>query len=106
DASGAPKRRRVSRACDACRSAKDKCDGAKPRCQRCVTLRRQCTYLSPGKRRGIRTGYIRAIELALALLLESLPACEAVLLRALAERGPDLAGALRDRDSSSSSSSP
>lgn len=91
----------MSRACDACRSAKDKCDGARPRCQRCITLRRQCTYLNPGKRRGIRTGYLRAIELALALLMESLPACEGVLLRALAERGADLSGALLDKDASS-----
>lgn len=99
--SAAPKRRRVSRACDACRSAKDKCDGAKPRCQRCTALRRHCTYLNPGKRRGIRTGYLRAIELALALLLEALPACEGVLLRALAERGAGLAGALLDKENPS-----
>lgn len=99
--SAAPKRRRVSRACDACRSAKDKCDGAKPRCQRCASLRRHCTYLNPGKRRGIRTGYLRAIELALALLLEALPACEGVLLRALAERGAGLSGALLDKENPS-----
>ena len=102
DSTPAPqKRRRVSRACDACRSAKDKCDGARPRCQRCISLRRRCTYLDPGKRRGIRTGYLRAIELALALLLESLPTCEGVLLRALAEHSASLSEALLDKDSSS-----
>ncbi|CAI4212022.1 unnamed protein product [Parascedosporium putredinis] len=62
DAAAQAKRRRVSRACDTCRSAKDKCDGVKPRCQRCVSMQRQCTYLNPEKRRGIRTGYLRAIE--------------------------------------------
>ena len=47
-------------------------------------MQRRCTYLNPEKRRGIRTGYLRAIEVALALLLECVPACENVLLVALA----------------------
>ncbi|PKS05123.1 hypothetical protein jhhlp_008490 [Lomentospora prolificans] len=93
------KRRRVSRACDTCRSAKDKCDGVKPRCQRCVSMQRQCTYLNPEKRRGIRTGYLRAIEVALALLLDYIPASESVLLMALSEQEDDQRDIFIDKDS-------
>jgi len=82
--SSAPqKRRRVSRACDACRKAKEKCDGARPQCGRCITQKRRCGYSSPEKKRGIRTGYLRAIELALGLLLERDSECEKILLDVL-----------------------
>jgi hypothetical protein len=64
------KRTRVSRACDQCRTAREKCDGAQPTCSTCSTSRRSCTYTANVKKRGIQPGYIRALELALAYLFQ------------------------------------
>ncbi|RYP04277.1 hypothetical protein DL764_004540 [Monosporascus ibericus] len=83
DAAVSSKRRRVSRACDTCRAAKERCNGIRPTCQRCTIMKRRCAYSTPEKRRGIRTGYLRTIELALAILLEQIPACEELLLSVL-----------------------
>lgn len=63
-----PKRQRVSRACDQCRSKKDKCDGVQPACSTCVSLCRPCTYKSNPKKRGLPTGYIRTLELLWGLV--------------------------------------
>ncbi|ETS00286.1 hypothetical protein M419DRAFT_83920 [Trichoderma reesei RUT C-30] len=82
-----PKRRRVSLACDACRIAREKCDGERPRCGRCVSQNRSCSYTPTSKKRGIQSGYLRAIELSLAWLLESVPDCEEALYRLLVKDG-------------------
>lgn len=73
------KRRRVSLACDACRTARERCDGGRPHCGRCVSQRRSCSYTPASKKRGIQSGYLRAIELSLAWLLERTPDNEEAL---------------------------
>ncbi|TFB00721.1 hypothetical protein CCMA1212_007320 [Trichoderma ghanense] len=81
------KRRRVSLACDACRTAREKCDGGRPQCGRCVSQNRSCSYTPTSKKRGIQSGYLRAIELSLAWLLESVPECEEALYQLLVKDG-------------------
>ncbi|RDW92528.1 hypothetical protein BP5796_01922 [Coleophoma crateriformis] len=62
-------RKRVSQACDQCRSKKLKCDGGKPACTSCVSLGRQCQYGSVVKKRGLPEGYVRGLEKLLGLLI-------------------------------------
>jgi hypothetical protein len=81
------KRTRVSRACDQCRTAREKCDGAQPICSTCSASRRVCTYTANVKKRGIQPGYIRALELALAFLFQHDPGNEALVNDKLAEGG-------------------
>ncbi|KAJ4371142.1 hypothetical protein N0V83_004358 [Neocucurbitaria cava] len=64
-------RARVSRACNECRKRKDRCNGARPTCDNCVRTDRACSYW-PSKKRGLRTGYVRALETLLGLLLSSI----------------------------------
>lgn len=64
------KRKRVSRACDSCRAAREKCDG-QPICSTCVASDRGCTYTANPKKRGIQPGYIRTLELTLAWLFQN-----------------------------------
>lgn len=74
-----PKRQRVSRACDSCRSKKDKCDGIQPVCSTCAALCRPCTYKANPKKRGLPTGYIRTLELLLGLIFSKLRGSEDVV---------------------------
>lgn len=74
-----PKKRRVSLACDACRAAREKCDGVKPQCGSCTALRRTCSYTPASKKRGVQSGYLRTIELSLSWLLQNVPDAEASL---------------------------
>lgn len=74
-----PKRQRVSRACDQCRSKKDKCDGAQPECSTCVSLHRSCTYRTNPKKRGLPTGYIRTLELLWGLAFTEIQGSEDVV---------------------------
>jgi hypothetical protein len=55
-------RKRVSQACDRCRSRKDKCDGKKPTCSTCLTNGRECSYDANVKKRGLPEGYVRGLE--------------------------------------------
>lgn len=73
------KRFRVSRACDQCRQNREKCDGNQPQCAPCSDGKRQCTYSSNPKKRGLPPGYIRTIELALALAFQQDAELEASL---------------------------
>ncbi|KAL4924440.1 putative C6 transcription factor QutA [Aspergillus undulatus] len=85
DPTSNPKRQRVSRACDSCRSKKDKCDGAQPICSTCASLSRPCTYRANPKKRGLPTGYIRTLELLYGLIFTKIQGSEEVvrtLLRA------------------------
>ncbi|KAL4791753.1 fungal-specific transcription factor domain-containing protein [Aspergillus venezuelensis] len=85
DSTANPKRQRVSRACDSCRSKKDKCDGAQPICSTCASLSRPCTYRTNPKKRGLPTGYIRTLELMWGLVFTKIQGSEEVvrtLLRA------------------------
>ncbi|GHJ90050.1 hypothetical protein NliqN6_6452 [Naganishia liquefaciens] len=61
------KRRRVQRACDACRRKKIRCDGAQAgkanyTCSNCLETKIECTYVEAAKRRGPPPGYIEALE--------------------------------------------
>ncbi|KAJ5794072.1 hypothetical protein N7457_000671 [Penicillium paradoxum] len=76
---GEPKRQRVSRACDSCRSKKDKCDGIQPVCSTCVSLCRPCTYKTNPKKRGLPTGYIRSLELLWGLVFQKIRGSEDVI---------------------------
>ncbi|KAH7084139.1 hypothetical protein FB567DRAFT_76034 [Paraphoma chrysanthemicola] len=64
------RRIRVSEACTTCRIRKDRCDGGRPKCNNCLRARRDCTY-KPTKKRGLRTGYVRALETLLGLLFST-----------------------------------
>ncbi|KAJ5767144.1 uncharacterized protein N7511_004760 [Penicillium nucicola] len=78
-AMGEPKRQRVSRACDSCRSKKDKCDGIQPICSTCASLCRPCTYKANPKKRGLPTGYIRSLELLWGLVFQRIQGSEDVM---------------------------
>lgn len=79
DLSAQPKRQRVSRACDSCRSKKDKCDGVQPVCSTCASLSRPCTYKANPKKRGLPTGYIRSLELLWGLVFQKIHNSEEVM---------------------------
>jgi len=89
------KRSRVSRACDQCRVAREKCDGTQPGCLTCAASNRSCTYTSAPKKRGIQPGYIRTLELTLSWLFQNTDS-EAVLSRKLVQEG--ISSALFGRD--------
>lgn len=62
---GAYKKRKIERACDACRRRKTKCDG--PRmpdniCTNCVQNRKTCSYVEASKPRGPPKAYITGLE--------------------------------------------
>ncbi len=81
------KRTRVSRACDQCRIAREKCDGLQPTCSTCSTSKRKCTYTANPKKRGIQPGYIRSLELALAWLFQQNPENETSISEKLEREG-------------------
>lgn len=83
----AVKRQRVSRACDQCRAAREKCDGVQPLCFPCVSQNRACTYRANPKKRGVQTGYIRTLELTLAWVFEKIPGGEDALSSLLSHEG-------------------
>lgn len=62
-------RKRVSQACDTCRSKKLKCDSLRPRCSSCVAQERGCVYGTVTKKRGLPEGYVRGLERLLALCI-------------------------------------
>lgn len=69
-------RHRVTRACNECRRRKDRCGGQKPACKSCVESNRLCSY-GPSKKRGLRPGYVRAIEALLGLMITTIEGSEA-----------------------------
>ncbi|WVQ78354.1 hypothetical protein IAT38_000439 [Cryptococcus sp. DSM 104549] len=61
------KKRRLTRACDACRKKKIKCDGPQnslsaSRCLHCQDLGLECTYVESSTRRGPPKGYLESLE--------------------------------------------
>lgn len=93
------KRQRVSRACDQCRAAREKCDGIQPLCFPCVSQNRPCTYAASPKKRGVQTGYIKTLEVALAWLFEKVPGCEEALENLLLHEGGQGQNLLIGKDS-------
>lgn len=79
------KRFRVSRACDQCRTAREKCDGNQPTCSPCVDSKRTCTYTSNPKKRGLQPGYIRGLETTLAFVFQQHPEIETAVYSQLAQ---------------------
>ncbi|TEA17570.1 Quinic acid utilization activator [Colletotrichum sidae] len=71
-------RMRVTRACNECRKRKDRCDGGRPACQPCLDAGRSCSY-NPPKKRGLRTGYVRALEVLLGMIFSSIDQSDAWL---------------------------
>ncbi|OTA35391.1 hypothetical protein BTJ68_03245 [Hortaea werneckii EXF-2000] len=85
DRQQAPKRSRVSRACDQCRASREKCDGEQPICQTCVSQSRKCSYDEQPKKRGIQPNYIRTLELTLSWMFKTFPDNEKALAAALGD---------------------
>ncbi|KAH8802799.1 fungal-specific transcription factor domain-containing protein [Xylogone sp. PMI_703] len=73
-------RKRVSQACDKCRTRKDKCDGQKPVCSNCATHGRDCTYEANVKKRGLPEGYVRGMEKLWGLTLREVKGVEDSIL--------------------------
>ncbi|KIL92964.1 quinic acid utilization activator [Fusarium avenaceum] len=93
------KRQRVSLACDSCRTAREKCDGARPHCGTCSAQNRSCSYTPASRKRGVQTGYLRTIELSLAWLFDQVPGSEGALLHLLTQNdGADGTRVLATKD--------
>ncbi|KAK5692507.1 hypothetical protein LTR97_010816 [Elasticomyces elasticus] len=78
------KKSRVSRACDQCRSSRERCDGTQPICQTCASQRRECSYIEQPKKRGIQPNYIRTLEMTIAWLFRTYQSSERTLALTLA----------------------
>ncbi|KAA1476286.1 hypothetical protein DENSPDRAFT_806972 [Dentipellis sp. KUC8613] len=64
-ASQSTKKRRVQRACDACRRKKIRCEGNQTpgsRCSTCIEYDVECTYLEVARKRGPPKGYVESLE--------------------------------------------
>ncbi|KAL4789191.1 fungal-specific transcription factor domain-containing protein [Aspergillus venezuelensis] len=81
--SRAPRRKRVSRACDRCRSKKDKCDGLRPSCSACLASGQVCSYDPNAKKRGLPEGYVRGMEKLWALAICNIDGFEDTMLSLL-----------------------
>lgn len=79
----APRRKRVSRACDRCRSKKDKCDGIRPTCTACRASGQRCSYDPNAKKRGLPEGYVRGLEKLFALSICNIEGLEDTILTLL-----------------------
>ncbi|KAE8377529.1 fungal-specific transcription factor domain-containing protein [Aspergillus bertholletiae] len=79
----APRRKRVSRACDRCRSKKDKCDGLRPACSACQASGQTCSYDPHAKKRGLPEGYVRGLEKLWALSICNIEGFEDTMLSLL-----------------------
>lgn len=80
------KRFRVSRACDQCRTTREKCDGNQPTCSPCLDTRRACTYTSNPKKRGLQPGYIRGLEMTLAFVFQQNAEMESMVYNQLIQK--------------------
>lgn len=75
DGASGKSRHRITRACNECRRRKDRCGGQRPSCKSCVESSRVCSY-GPSKKRGLRPGYVRAIEVLLGLVFTTVEGSE------------------------------
>lgn len=78
-----PRRKRVSRACDRCRTKKDKCDGARPSCSACQATGQACSYDPNARKRGLPEGYVRGLEKLWALSICNIEGFEDTMLTLL-----------------------
>lgn len=88
-------RMRVTRACNQCRKRKDRCDGGRPSCGSCINLGRTCNY-NPPKKRGLRTGYVRAIEVLLGMMLSTIEDSDSWMAALMKGKGQKPSFRLRD----------
>lgn len=77
------RRKRVSRACDRCRSKKDRCDGIRPTCLACQNSGSICSYDPSAKKRGLPEGYVRGLEKLWALSISNIEGLEESVLSLL-----------------------
>ncbi|KAJ9626703.1 hypothetical protein H2204_009973 [Knufia peltigerae] len=87
-----PKRQRISQACKECRKRKSKCGGEYPSCLVCVSTNRACSYDQNFRKRGLQTGYVRALEALLGTIARDSPEIERKIRASLRSR--DLQGEL------------
>lgn len=78
-------RKRVSQACDTCRSRKDRCDGERPACSTCIQNGRECSYNANVKKRGLPEGYVRGMEKLWGLAVKEVEDVEEDVLAALGD---------------------
>ncbi|CRG89914.1 hypothetical protein PISL3812_06953 [Talaromyces islandicus] len=74
------RRKRVSRACDRCRTKKDKCDGVRPTCSACQASGQTCSYDPNARKRGLPEGYVRGLEKLWALSICNIEGFEDAML--------------------------
>ncbi|KAH7127786.1 hypothetical protein B0J13DRAFT_645800 [Dactylonectria estremocensis] len=94
-------RTRVARACNECRRRRGRCDGVTPRCKPCSRSDRPCEWEPRQRKRGLLTGYVRALEDLIGLLLQSCKHGEELALGWL--RGESVVALVQDGDSVSTS---
>lgn len=73
------KRQRVTQACHRCRCKKYKCDSERPSCSTCRSSNSECTYGTVAKRRGLQSGYVRAVEILWGLILKKVNGSQTVI---------------------------
>lgn len=76
---------RVYRACNRCRSKKEKCDGGQPSCSACTSANQPCIVESGVRKRGLPQGYVRVLEMLLGSVLSTLQGSDDAL-KALLDR--------------------
>jgi hypothetical protein len=77
------KRLRISQACQQCRKRKERCNGAQPQCGSCLLGDRLCRYDPRPRKRGLQTGYVRAMEILLGLIFHACDGYEANIMALL-----------------------
>ncbi|PGH28977.1 hypothetical protein GX50_08279 [[Emmonsia] crescens] len=87
---GGTKRKRVSKACDRCRSKKYRCDGLRPACLACQESGHDCSYDPIAKKRGLPEGYVRGLEKLWALSISNIEGLEEVVLEMLGPKEIEL----------------
>jgi hypothetical protein len=78
------KRQRATQACHRCRNKKYKCDSVRPTCSTCSVSNADCVYGTIFKRRGLQSGYVRALEMLWGLVFKKIPGSQNVANELLA----------------------
>lgn len=79
------KRKRVTQACQRCRTKKFRCDGEAPSCGLCLSAEATCSYdTTSGRQRGLKPGYVRVLESLWGSVFQNIPGSELVASRLLA----------------------
>ncbi|KAI4728839.1 hypothetical protein E4T49_03261 [Aureobasidium sp. EXF-10728] len=80
----ARKRQRVTQACHRCRGKKYKCDSERPSCSTCRSSNSECIYGPVAKRRGLQSGYVKALEILWGLVFRKVEGSQLVVNELLA----------------------